>query len=225
MHFTRYAIAFVLWVGAACAVVHADQGPPVINVTPFAESESARPGTTVRLALKITVPPGIHIQSDHPRDPSLIPAVLSIDAPSGVIFSDVAFPKSTEFRVAGFDDLLDVFEGEIVVGARLTIEKTRGPACSSCRPGSVTRLQREHVLRSDKSRYELDAADWRWRQYAKESRRVCVGRLDARAAHYRNSGSAANLHTGARTGRGEHRVDRRRAGPVHCFTIAGTGDT
>ena len=123
MHLTRHIVAFVLWIAAAGAAVSAEQGPPVINVTPFAESESARPGTTVRLALRIAVPPGIHIQSDRPRDPSLIPAVLSIDAPSGVKFTDVVFPKSTEFRVAGFDDLLDVFEGEIVVGARLTIEK------------------------------------------------------------------------------------------------------
>lgn len=121
MKLNRHLVALALFVAAVGAVGRAEQGLPVIAVTPFAEADAARPGSVVRLALKVAVPPGIHIQSDHPRDPSLIPAVLSIDAPSGVTFTDVVFPKSTEFRVAGFDDLLDVFEGEFVIGARLTI--------------------------------------------------------------------------------------------------------
>src|SRR5437870_5093349 len=36
----------------------------------------------VRLALRVTLPEGVHTQSNKPRDPSLIPTELNVDAPA-----------------------------------------------------------------------------------------------------------------------------------------------
>ena len=46
-------------------------------------ARGVRAGAKVRLALKVALPEGLHTQSDKPRDPTLIPTVLTIDAPAG----------------------------------------------------------------------------------------------------------------------------------------------
>ena len=53
---------------------------PKAELTPIVESDGVRGGYTVRLALKVSLPEGLHTQSDTPRDPNLIPTVLTIDA-------------------------------------------------------------------------------------------------------------------------------------------------
>ena len=82
-------------------------------------------GSTVRLALQVTIAPGYHIQSNHPRDESLIPAKLAIDAPDGITYVDVAFPPSVEFRIA--DQPAAVFEGTILIGARIAVAPDHAP--------------------------------------------------------------------------------------------------
>ena len=41
------------------------------------------PGGQVRAALKVSLPEGLHTQSNKPRDPTLIPTVLTIDPHRG----------------------------------------------------------------------------------------------------------------------------------------------
>ena len=61
---------------------------PRADVTPLVEGP-ARPGSRVRAALKVTVPEGLHTQSNKPRDPLLIPTSLTIDAPAGVTVDEI----------------------------------------------------------------------------------------------------------------------------------------
>jgi cytochrome c biogenesis protein CcdA len=110
---------------AGCTAAGARQGPPPVVLTPIAESEPAEPGSTLRLALQVAVPAGFHLQSNAPRDPTLIPTSLFIDTPTGVAFTDVVFPPSTDLRVIGFDEPLSVFEGDVLVGARVAIGRNQ----------------------------------------------------------------------------------------------------
>ena len=48
----------------------------------------------VRLALRVTLPEGVHTQSNKPRDPSLIPTELNIDAPAGVTVDEIVWPPA-----------------------------------------------------------------------------------------------------------------------------------
>jgi thioredoxin:protein disulfide reductase len=75
----------------------------------------------VRAALQISLPDGFHVQSNQPRDPSLIPTVLSIDAPAGVTVQEVVFPPTTDLKQTGVDQPLAVFEHQFVVGVRFAI--------------------------------------------------------------------------------------------------------
>jgi cytochrome c biogenesis protein CcdA/thiol-disulfide isomerase/thioredoxin len=97
--------------------------PPQATIAPFVEANGVRPGSPIRVALTVTLPEGLHVQSDTPRDPSLIPTVLTIDAPAGVRVTQLVFPHPTDFAQEGQAQPLRVFEHEFVVGAELEIER------------------------------------------------------------------------------------------------------
>ena len=90
-------------------------------MTALTERAQAHGGDTLRVALKVSLPEGLHTQSDRPRDPTLIPTVLTIDAPAGVTIEELVFPPSTDLKQAGQDQPLAVFEREFLIGVQLKI--------------------------------------------------------------------------------------------------------
>ena len=107
----------------AAAPSYGQTRPPQATIAPFVEANGVRPGSPIRVALTVTLPEGLHVQSDTPRDPSLIPTVLTIDAPAGVRVTQLVFPHPTDFAQEGQAQPLRVFEHEFVVGAELEIER------------------------------------------------------------------------------------------------------
>lgn len=110
----------VLLLLAAAGVAHA-QGAPRATVTPFVESDGFHPGAPARVALTVALPKGLHVQSDQPRDPSLISTVLTIEAPAGITVRQLVFPHPADFKQEGQAEPLAVFEHEFVVGAELDV--------------------------------------------------------------------------------------------------------
>jgi thiol:disulfide interchange protein DsbD len=98
--------------------------PPRATVTPFVESDPVPTGSQTRVALAVALPERLHVQSDKPRDPSLIPTVLTLEAPTGVRVTNLIFPHPTDFKLEGQAEPLAVFDNKFVVGAELEI----GPA-------------------------------------------------------------------------------------------------
>ena len=101
--------------------IHAQVRPPVADLTPLAETDTVTPGGTVRLALQVVLPDGFHVQSDKPRDPSLIATTLTIDAPAGVSVLETVFPAPVDAKLVGSDQPLAVFERAFAVGVRLRV--------------------------------------------------------------------------------------------------------
>ena len=93
----------------------------VVTLAPSVSAASARPGDRVRLALVVTIPPGLHMQSDKPRDPTLIPARIWIDPASGVEIREVIFPQPRDLRLADYPEPLSVFEHEAIIGLDVAI--------------------------------------------------------------------------------------------------------
>ena len=100
------------------------QGRPKADVTTLVDADAVHAGSTVRVALQVALPDGVHVQSNKPRDPMLIPTMLTIDAPAGVTVGEIVYPEPTDFAQAGQKDPLAVFEQRFVVGARLTLDAT-----------------------------------------------------------------------------------------------------
>ncbi len=112
-----FVLAFIV---LGIAAGHAQPPRPRADVIPLVQG-SVRAGSQVHLALKITVPEGLHTQSNKPRDKALIPTTLMIDAPAGVTVDEIVWPPSIDMAQAGADKPLAVFEREFLIGATLSI--------------------------------------------------------------------------------------------------------
>ena len=86
-----------------------------------------RPGSAARVALRVTLAEGFHVQSNEPRDPTLIATVLGVDPPPGVKALEVVFPKAVDFTQQGSQQPLAVFEREFLIGARFQIDPGQPP--------------------------------------------------------------------------------------------------
>ena len=113
-----FVLAFCL---AAVVTGHAQFRRPQADLTPIVERSRVRAGGSVRLALKVSLPEGLHTQSNTPRDPTLIPTEFTVDAPPGVRVDEIVFPPSTDLKQAGQDQLLAVFEREFAIGVQVTL--------------------------------------------------------------------------------------------------------
>ena len=94
---------------------------PQANVTPIVETSGVHPGTTVRVALQVSLPGNLHVQSDRPRDPLLIPTVLTLQPPPGVTLRRTAFPPAIDLTQEGQAEPLAVFENTFDIGAELEV--------------------------------------------------------------------------------------------------------
>jgi thiol:disulfide interchange protein len=103
------------------SAAHAQIRRPKADVLPLVERAAVRAGESARLALKVALPEGLHTQSNKPRDPTLIPTVLTIDARPGVTLDEIVFPPSTDLKQAGLDQPLAVFEHEFAIGVQVTL--------------------------------------------------------------------------------------------------------
>ena len=125
---TAYRWAVVSAMLTSTAVPALVQGPDLrAEVTPIVGSAGVHAGTDVRVALQVRLAEGLHVQSDKPRDPSLIPTVLTVESPQGVSVAEIVYPPSTDLEQAGVDQPLAVFEREFAIGLRLAIGSDVSP--------------------------------------------------------------------------------------------------
>jgi thioredoxin:protein disulfide reductase len=116
-----FGIVAVVAVVSTLGMAQSSQRPTYAEATPAPLTAPVTPGSTARAILNVKVAPGFHIQSDKPRDPSLIPLTVTVDAPPGVSLTGLVFPPSKDFTLKGTDQPLAVFEGAFQIEARLAI--------------------------------------------------------------------------------------------------------
>jgi cytochrome c biogenesis protein CcdA len=102
-----------------------------VEIIPLVSSSGVTPGGRIRLALDVRLPEGFHVQSNAPRDPTLIPTTLAVAPVNHVTATEVVFPPAQDFRQEGSAQPLAVFQRNFVIGLELAID--RGAA-----PGHVT---------------------------------------------------------------------------------------
>ena len=111
----------------ATAGPHAQVSRPKAEVTPLVEG-TAQAGSDVRAALEVTLPEGLHTQSNRPRDATLIPTTLTVDPPAGVTVDEVVWPAPIDLAQAGSDKPLAVFERAFLIGVRFSLSASTGAA-------------------------------------------------------------------------------------------------
>jgi len=119
--FRTIAIVSLLGVLGGAHAALAQMRRPRADVTPVVERANAHAGDAVRLAVKVTLPEGVHTQSNKPSDDSFIPTVLAVDPPFTV--SEIVWPPSADLIQAGLDKPLKVFEQAFTIGVAVTLPK------------------------------------------------------------------------------------------------------
>jgi len=100
---------------------------PVAELTPTVERQAIQPGQTVTLVLGVELPENMHVQSDEPRDPFVIPTLLTFTLPEGVTVEEITYPESTDWLLEGWDEPLAVFEHEFTIAVRLSLDADVSP--------------------------------------------------------------------------------------------------
>ena len=96
----------------------------VVSLRPVVNDLAGYPGASVKLALIVSIPPGLHVQSDKPRDPTLKGALIWIDPASGVEIREVVFPEARDLPLEGYKEPLSVFEHQAIIGVDVALPKT-----------------------------------------------------------------------------------------------------
>ena len=110
-----------------CTAAHAQIRRPKAVLTPATDAAAVPAGSTARATLNVTLPPGLHVQADHPRDPSLIPTALTLTPPAGVTVAEIVYPQPAEFKLSGSSQPLAVFGENFTIGVRLAVAPTVAP--------------------------------------------------------------------------------------------------
>jgi thiol:disulfide interchange protein len=139
----------------APTLVSAQFRGPRAELNPLVESE-VRAGGTARAALEVRLPPQLHVQSNAPRDPALIPTELTFSPPAGVRATELVFPEATDFQQAGLPEPLAVFEHEFAIGVQFAVAE--GTASGTIEiPGRL-----RYQACDDKVCFPPQTADVRW---------------------------------------------------------------
>ena len=127
----RNALAFAAVILAlTSSSAFAQLGPPPAQLTPLTETDAVHAGAVAHLAVEVTLPAGLHTNSNTPRDPMLIPINVAIEPQNGAKADEVVYPTPVDLQQAGSPQPLSVFTGDFVIGVALAID-------SSVKPGDL----------------------------------------------------------------------------------------
>ena len=121
-------LAIALLVGVS--PLRAQTRAPKAELAATVETARIRAGRPATLALKVTLAPGVHVQSNKPRDPAFFPTALVITPPAGVTVTTTKYPPAVDFTQEGGDAPLAVFEKTFTVTVTVSV-------AASVKPGEV----------------------------------------------------------------------------------------
>lgn len=78
-------------------------------------------GDSIYGAVTVSLPPGLHTNSNTPLEDFLIPTVLTLDVPEGITVEQIIYPEQKEIITGGSDTPLAVYEEHFSVGVKLKI--------------------------------------------------------------------------------------------------------
>ena len=103
-----------------------DQNIKVVKIKLESSQEKAARNSLLKVALKVSVEKGWHINSNKPHEDFLIPTkVISTDKKFPL--AKVEFPKAEDLTLGISDKPVSVFEGDIVINLLVNIDKELSP--------------------------------------------------------------------------------------------------
>jgi hypothetical protein len=134
---TRFAaLIATLAVGVALS---AQANRPRAEVAPVVKTEQPKAGAPLALALHVRLPKDVHVQANKPRDPSLIPTVLTLTPPAGVTIDSISYPEPSELAQKDRTETLAVLGPEFTIDIKATV--AAGVAAGQLKIPGVFRYQ------------------------------------------------------------------------------------
>ena len=115
------ALVATLLLSAGLAAQAPGGRPGVAELAAWPATLEVQPGGSARAAITVRLAEGLHMNSDKPRDPNLIPITVSMEAVPAVASAQVAFPEAADFKQEGEPVPLRVFEREFAIGVQFAV--------------------------------------------------------------------------------------------------------
>ena len=128
-----------LLIGLSATGVVAQSSRPRAEVEPVVTSEQPKAGGPLTLALHVRLPKDVHVQANKPRDPSLIPTVLTLTPPDGIKVDEITYPAPSELAQKDRKDTLAVLGPEFSILVKATV--AAGVAAGEIKIPGVLRYQ------------------------------------------------------------------------------------
>jgi DsbC/DsbD-like thiol-disulfide interchange protein len=103
------------------------QGRPKAELVARAPGAPVAPGTRVTLTLEVRLPKDVHVQSDKPRDPTLIPTALTVTPPEGIAVESIRYPKASDLPQPDRAEPLAVFGPVFSIAVTARVAPTVAP--------------------------------------------------------------------------------------------------
>jgi len=98
----------------------------LVDLTTYTSFSAAHPGSEMKLAVRLNIEEGWHINSENPKDEFLIGTQLTFDQAAlqnaGLSMNKINFPPFKELKFAFSDQPVTVFEGEIFLTAIIKVD-------------------------------------------------------------------------------------------------------
>jgi thioredoxin:protein disulfide reductase len=122
MMLSKWTLALMVLGGALAGSAHAQLRPMKVDVTPAVpEGQVFRAGAKGTVTLRVKLPESMHVQSDKPRDKSLIPTALTIEAPAGIRVEKIVYPTASTLKQEGQTEPLAVFGPDFTIIVHLAV--------------------------------------------------------------------------------------------------------
>jgi DsbC/DsbD-like thiol-disulfide interchange protein len=95
-----------------------------VGVNGFFSVDPAQQGSTFQAAIVLSIPDGLHVNSNRPLGKYAVPTKVTIDAPRGLRVTPVSYPRGTvrSFRFGGAAaERLSVYEGNAIIRFSVTV--------------------------------------------------------------------------------------------------------
>ena len=142
--------ARALALAAACALLLARPGPapaqllfppagPLVETSTHASLTVFHPGSRGFIAVEAKIQEGWHINSNAPLDEYLIPTVLELTPPAGVIVERIIYPEADLVKLDLSSEKMSLYHGTVFFGAAIRIAGDAAPGAYEI--GAVLRYQ------------------------------------------------------------------------------------
>ncbi len=122
---TFRTIALIILLAAAAAAPSSAQLFPqsgnLVDTDGYASLTVFHPGSTGFIAVKGVIKDEWHINSDSPLDKYLIPTILEVTAPDGIIIKGILYPEPEMLKLEISDQKMPLYHGTVNFGAIIEI--------------------------------------------------------------------------------------------------------